>query len=278
MSWPLWFIINCRKKCKVFIDNFFIAGPCVLESDSLCMDIAFKAQEICKENGFEYFFKTSFDKANRTSIDSFRGPGLEKSLDTFSKLKKAGIKVCTDVHTPDQPSVLKDYVDIIQIPAFLCRQTDLIVESAKTNKIVNIKKAQFLSVDKIKYCIDKCKSMGNNKVMLTERGTNFGPNELVVDFRNITLLKQYGLPVIIDCTHSCQQITSGNITGGNREFAPLFAKTGVIFGTNGIFSEIHFEPDKALSDKANTISLETFNEIAKWWNEYRGKQKTNNIC
>ena len=262
----------------MFIDNFFIAGPCVLESDSLCMDIAFYAQDICRRYGFEYFFKTSFDKANRTSIDSFRGPGLEKSLETFQKLKKSGIKVCTDVHTPDQPALVKDYVDIIQIPAFLCRQTDLLIEAAKTNKIINIKKAQFLSVDKIKYCIDKCKSVGNNKIMLTERGTNFGPNELVVDFRNIHGLKQYGLPVIIDCTHSCQQIMSGNITGGNRDFAPLFAKAGVIFGVNGIFSEIHFEPEKALSDKANTISVETFNEIVKWWYEYKGKGQACNIC
>lgn len=262
----------------MFIDNFFIAGPCVLESDSLCMDIAFYAQDICRRYGFEYFFKTSFDKANRTSIDSFRGPGLEKSLETFQKLKKSGIKVCTDVHTPDQPALVKDYVDIIQIPAFLCRQTDLLIEAAKTNKIINIKKAQFLSVDKIKYCIDKCKSVGNNKIMLTERGTNFGPNELVVDFRNIHGLKQYGLPVIIDCTHSCQQIMSGNITGGNRDFAPLFAKTGVIFGVNGIFSEIHFEPEKALSDKANTISVETFNEIVKWWYEYKRKGQACNIC
>lgn len=254
--------------------DFFIAGPCVLESTSLCMDIALYAQELCDKYGFEYFFKTSFDKANRTSVDSFRGPGLEKSIETFIQLKNAGIKICTDVHTPDQPAKIKDYVDIIQIPAFLCRQTDLLIEAAKTQKIINIKKAQFLSANKMKYCIEKCQSVGNNNIMLTERGTSFGPNDLVVDFRNLSIMKKFGFPVVMDCTHSCQQITDNNFTEGNREFAPLFAKAALVFGVHGIFSEIHPNPDIALSDKQNTISLETFADIVEWRNDF----KNGNLC
>ena len=181
----------------------------------------------------------------------------------FSKVKNHTPYICTDVHTPEQPKQICDFVDVIQIPAFLCRQTDLLVESGKTGKIVNVKKAQFLAHKKMKYAVDKILSTGNSNILLTERGSMFGLNDMIVDFRGIYEMKKLGFPVVIDATHSCQSIGDGDTTDGNRELAPLYAKSGFIFGAQGVFLEVHPEPEKGLSDAPNMINYETFEKIVK---------------
>jgi len=246
---------------KLLKKPFVVAGPCAAESEELCLEIASYCKDICEKNGFTYIFKASFDKANRTSIKSYRGPGIDAGIEIFKKIKSKGNYICTDIHTPDQADMISEFVDIIQIPAFLARQTDLVVNVAKTGRIINIKKPQFISYDKIKFIIDKCTASGNDKIILTERGSVFGANDLVVDFRNIYEMRKYGYPVMIDSTHSCQKMTAGSTTSGNREYAPYFAKAGFIFGANGLFAEVHPDPEKGLSDSANMINFKMFEKL-----------------
>jgi len=245
-------------------NKFIIAGPCVLESKELCLEIAKYCKSVCDEYGFTYVFKASFDKANRTSINSFRGTGLKQSIDTFVEIKNYVDFITTDIHESYQAKEISPYVDILQIPAFLCRQTDLLIAAGETGKIVNIKKAQFLSADKMEYAIKKVQSTGNKNIMLTERGSMMGMNDLVVDFRNIQKLKQFGCPVVMDVTHACQtyEQTSG-VTGGSRIYGPLFAQCAKIFGADGTFAEVHPNPDEALSDSANTMNFTMFENMVK---------------
>ena len=245
-------------------NKFIIAGPCVLESKELCIDIAKYCKSVCDEYGFTYVFKASFDKANRTSLNSFRGPGLKKSLDTFSEIRNHVDFITTDIHEPNQAKQIAPYVDVIQIPAFLCRQTDLLIAAGETGKIVNIKKAQFLSADKMEHAIKKVYSTGNKSVLLTERGSMMGMNDLVVDFRNIYKLKQLGCPVVMDVTHACQTYKQANgVTGGNRIYGPLFAQCAKIFGADGTFAEVHPNPPAALSDAANTMDFNMFEDMVR---------------
>jgi len=254
--------MSCLKN-KLFNDreNFIIAGPCAAESLDLCIEVSQTLDQICKQNGFTYIFKASYDKANRTSINSYRGPGLEAGREIFKKVKEKIEFVCTDIHLPHHPEFLGDCVDIIQIPAFLCRQTDLVTAAAKSGKVINVKKAQFLSSEKMRFVIEKIKHFDNDSILLTERGSSMGPENLVVDFRNITKMREFGYPVVMDCTHACQQINSGSTTGGNREFAPLFAKSSFIFGATGIFAEVHPDPDRGLSDASNMINYDAFEKM-----------------
>ena len=249
---------------KIINKPFVIAGPCAAESLDLCTEISKTLRSICKSNGVEYVFKASFDKANRTSVDSYRGPGLQEGKRIFKEVKKHTEYICTDIHEPSQAKEISDYVDIIQIPAFLCRQTDLLVAAGETGKTVNIKKAQFLAHSKMKFAVDKVLSTGNKNIILTERGSMFGLNDMIVDFRGIKEMSNLGYPVVIDATHSCQTIGSGPTTSGKREYAPLYAKAGLIFGATGVFMEVHPEPEKGLSDSANMIDYETFEDIIKW--------------
>jgi len=207
------------------------------------------------------YIKASFDKANRTSIKSYRGPGLEKGIQIFKKVKKVTPYICTDVHLPEQCDKVSEVVDIIQIPAFLARQTDLLVAASKTQKILNIKKPQFVSHDKMKFILNKCIESGNKKVIFTERGSMYGSNDLVVDFRNIHEMKKLNIPIVIDSTHSCQKMLPGGTTAGNREYAPYFAKAGFIFGCTGVFAEVHPEPSQGLSDSSNMIDFEMFENM-----------------
>lgn len=240
---------------------FFIAGPCVMESYGLMDEIASELLSMTKEFGVEIIFKASFDKANRTSLRSFRGPGLEKGLGWMNDIKaKYNLKTTTDIHESRQAKPTGEVVDIIQIPAFLCRQTDLLTEAAKTGKIINIKKAQFLGAADMVYPLQKVKDNGNNQILLTERGTLFGPGNLVVDFRNIPKMKSHGVPVVMDCTHSVQQ-PGGETTGGNREFVAPLAMAARAFGADGYFFETHPTPDKALSDGANMIPLNSLKQL-----------------
>lgn len=240
-----------------------IAGPCVIESKQLCLQVAFKMKEICERLGLDYYFKASFDKANRTSIHSFRGPGLEKGIEILREIKEeAGVKVCTDIHEPWQAEIAAKVCDIIQIPAFLCRQTDLLIAAAKTNKIVNVKKAQFLAPWDMKNVVTKLEECGCNKIMLCERGTCFGYNNLVVDMTGIIEMKKYGYPVVFDATHSVQKPGGkGNATGGNREYVEFLAKAAICCGADHIFMEIHPDPDSALSDGPNMVRLDDAEEI-----------------
>lgn len=234
---------------------FFILGPCVMESLEIMEEIAESLVQIKKKLGIEIIFKSSFDKANRTSIESFRGPGLEKGMDWLLQIKKKyQLPVTTDIHESYQAKKVGEVVDIIQIPAFLCRQTDLVVEAAKTGKIVNIKKAQFLSAQDMKFPAEKVLAYDNKQIMLTERGNLMGYNNLVVDFRNIQELKKFGYPVVMDCTHSVQK-PGGMTTGGNREYVRFMALAAKVFGANGYFLEVHPNPDKGLSDAANMYQL-----------------------
>lgn len=243
---------------------FVIAGPCSAESEKLCLEVASFCKKVCDDVGFTYVFKASFDKANRTSINSYRGPGIEKGLQIFEKVKyELNIPICTDIHTIGQAQTISDVIDIIQIPAFLARQTDLIVDAAITGKIINIKKPQFISYDKMKYITEKCIDSGNDKILLTERGSMFGSNDLVVDFRNIFEMKKYDYPVVIDATHSCQKMKAGETTAGIREYAPYFAKAGFIFGATGLFAEVHPEPEKGLSDSDNMMDFKMFEGLIK---------------
>ena len=241
----------------------FIAGPCVIESAE-CLDIV--AQELVrinKKHGIDIIFKASFDKANRTSISSYRGPGLEKGLQMLADVKqKYGLRLLTDIHESHQAAPAAEVVDVLQIPAFLCRQTDLLVAAAKTGKTVNIKKAQFLSGLDMQFPVEKVRESGNDNIWLTERGNIYGYNNLVVDFRNIPDMKQFTPTVIMDCTHSVQRPgAAGGKTGGNREFVPSMALAAKAFGANGFFFETHPDPEKALSDGPNMLYLNELEEL-----------------
>lgn len=234
-----------------------IAGPCVIETEHLCLRIAAELRETCRKLGINYVFKASFDKANRTSARSFRGPGLEAGLEVLAKVRSEfGIPVLTDIHTEGQAAVVGEVVDILQIPAFLCRQTDLIEAAVATGQIVNVKKGQFLSPAEMAQVVDKARSAGGKKILVTERGSSFGYNNLVADMRSIPIMKRLGCPVIFDATHSVQLPGGGgDRSSGQREFAPVLARAALAAGASGIFIETHPRPDRALSDGPNMIPL-----------------------
>lgn len=239
------------------MDFFVIAGPCVIESENLVLGVAEKLKEIEKKLGIRIVFKSSFDKANRTSIDSFRGPGIQEGLDILKKVKDIyGFDICTDIHETWQAERVAEVADIIQIPAFLCRQTDLIIAAAKTNKTVNVKKGQFLAPWDMKNIVEKIEAIGNKNIMLTERGTCFGYNNLVVDMTGLVELKKFGYPVVFDATHSVQKPGGGKTTSGNREYVEPLAKAAVAVGADILFFETHPDPDHALSDGPNMVTLE----------------------
>jgi len=242
-----------------------IAGPCVIESQECLNEVAEELVRLNKKYDLDIIFKSSFDKANRTSIKSFRGPGLKKGLTMLNDVReKYGLKLLTDIHESYQASPVGEVVDAIQIPAFLCRQTDLLVAAAKTGKIVNIKKAQFLSGEDMQYPVQKVRESGNDKVWLTERGNMYGYNNLAVDFRNIADMKKFTSTVIMDCTHSVQRPgAAGGKTGGNREFVPAMALAAKAFGATGYFFEVHPDPDIALSDGPNMLALKDFEAVVK---------------
>lgn len=243
----------------------FIAGPCVIESAELLANVATTISDINKRLGTDIIFKASFDKANRTSIHSFRGPGLEKGLQMLADIKQQfGLKILTDIHESYQAEAVGQVVDVIQIPAFLCRQTDLLVSAAKTGCVVNIKKAQFLSGKDMVYPVEKAREAGAKDVWLTERGNMYGYNNLVVDFRNISDMLEITPRVVMDCTHSVQRPGSGNgTTGGDRRFIPSMALAAKAFGANGYFFEVHPDPDHALSDGPNMLQSNKLEELIK---------------
>ena len=241
----------------------FIAGPCVIESQELLNTVAEELVRINSKLGTDIIFKASFDKANRTSIHSFRGPGLEKGLQMLADIKsKYGLRVLTDIHEGYQAAPAGEVCDVLQIPAFLCRQTDLLVAAAKTGKIINIKKAQFLSGLDMKYPVEKALEAGAKEVWLTERGNMFGYNNLVVDFRNIPDMLTITPRVVMDCTHSVQRPgAGGGKTSGDRRFVPNMALAAKAFGANGYFFEVHPDPDHALSDGPNMLYLDKLEEL-----------------
>ena len=234
-----------------------IAGPCVIESEDLCLSVASALKQTCRRLGVVYVFKASYDKANRTSAKSFRGPGLEKGLATLARVRQAvGVPVLTDVHTEAHVEPAAQVADILQIPAFLCRQTDLIAAAVRTGKIVNLKKGQFLSPQEMGQVAAKARSAGGRKLLLTERGTTFGYNNLVADMRSIPILRGFGCPVVFDATHSVQLPGGGgDRSAGQRELAPVLARCALAAGANGIFIETHPDPDRALSDGPNMVPL-----------------------
>ncbi len=234
-----------------------IAGPCVIESEEMVMSIAAEMKKMTEELGIPYTFKASFDKANRTSIKSFRGPGIEKGLEILQKVKDTyGLSICTDIHEAWQAEPAAKVADILQIPAFLCRQTDLLVAAAKTGKCINIKKAQFLAAWDMKNCVDKVIEAGNDNVMLCERGTSFGYNTLVVDMTGMRVMKEFGVPVIFDATHSVQKPGgNGTASGGNRQYVEYLAKAALAVGADGLFMETHPDPDRGKSDGPNMVPL-----------------------
>lgn len=234
-----------------------IAGPCVIENEDITFYTAEKLKEICSTVGLPFIFKSSYDKANRTSLSSYRGPGIDRGLKILSDIKaKFDIPVISDVHSIDEVKPASEVLDVMQIPAFLCRQTDLILEASKTGKPVNIKKGQFLAPWDVKNIIDKFVSTDNKNLFITERGTSFGYNNLVVDFRAFPIMRSFGCPVIFDVTHSLQLPGGqGSSSGGQREFAEPFARAAVAVGIDGLFMEVHPEPDKALCDGPNMIEL-----------------------
>lgn len=243
----------------------FIAGPCVIESAELLDTVAQELVRINDKLGTDIIFKASFDKANRTSIHSFRGPGMDKGLQMLADIKsKYGLRLLTDIHESYQAAPVGEVVDVIQIPAFLCRQTDLLVAAAKTGKTVNIKKAQFLSGNDMRYPVEKAREAGAKDVWLTERGNMFGYNNLIVDFRNIPDMLQIVPTVVMDCTHSVQRPGgAGGKTGGDRQFVPAMALAAKAFGANGWFFEVHPDPDKGLSDAANMLPLNKLEKIVE---------------
>lgn len=252
---------------EVIIDNkvkigganslFLIGGPCVIESQDHALFIAKEIKKICRDLQVSFIFKASYDKANRSSISSYRGPGLDKGLEILSFIKKElDVPVLSDVHEISQVEKAAQVLDVIQIPAFLCRQTDLIVEAARTRKPLNLKKGQFLSPYEMKNQLDKALSQGNEKIIITERGTSFGYNNLIFDIRSIPIMNKWGFPVVIDASHSTQRPgEEGSFSGGEAEFIPYIAKAGVAVGADGVFIEIHDNPSQALSDKYNSLII-----------------------
>jgi 2-dehydro-3-deoxyphosphooctonate aldolase (KDO 8-P synthase) len=252
-------------KVKIGLDVplFVMAGPCVIESKKDCLNIAGRLCEIGHRTNTGIIFKASFDKANRSSMNSFRGPGLQKGLDILAEVRhQTNLPVMTDVHEASQAALAGEVVDCLQIPAFLCRQTDLLFACAQTGKPVNVKKGQFLSPGEMKNVVDKIRACKNHKIMLTERGTFFGYNRLVNDMTSIDTMKKLGCPVIFDATHSTQQPGGlGNSSAGQREMAPILAKAAIAAGANGLFIEVHTEPEKAKSDAACIMPINWLEEL-----------------
>ena len=245
-------------------NNFFlIAGPCVVESEELVFQVAEKVAAIGKKLQIPYIFKSSYRKANRTSASSFTGLGDEEALKILNKVgKQFSLPVVSDIHAHEEAAMAAKYIDVLQIPAFLCRQTDLLVAAAETGKIINVKKGQFVNGESMKFAVEKIEKAGNNKVMLTERGNTFGYNDLVVDYRNIPIMKNHGVPVIMDCTHSLQQPNqSSGVTGGNPEMIETIAKAAIAVGADGLFIETHPNPAVAKSDGANMLRLDLLEDI-----------------
>ncbi len=244
--------------------NFFlIAGPCVVESEQLVMEVAEKVFSICKNLGIPYIFKASYRKANRTSASSFTGIGDETALALVQKAGSAfHLPTTSDIHAHDEAAPAAKYVDVLQIPAFLCRQTDLLQAAAATGKIVNVKKGQFLNGESMKFAVEKIRNAGNEKIMLTERGTTFGYQDLVVDYRNIVAMKKFNVPVVMDCTHSLQQPNqSSGVTGGNPALIATIARAAIATGADGLFIETHPDPSRALSDGANMLKLDLLEDL-----------------
>lgn len=237
---------------------FLIAGPCVVESEALCFEVAGQVSQICDRLGIPYIFKASYRKANRSRLDSFTGIGDEQALGILQKVgRHFDLPVTTDIHTDDEAALAAAYVDILQIPAFLCRQTSLLQAAAVTGKVVNIKKGQFVSPEAMQFAVDKVRQSGNQQVMLTERGTTFGYQDLIVDFRGIPVMQSFGVPVVLDCTHSLQQPNqSSGVTGGRPALIETIARAGVAVGVNGLFIETHPKPAEAKSDGANMLPLD----------------------
>ena len=240
-----------------------LAGPCAIESQEVLDETADYLKQVTKELGINYVFKSSFDKANRSSITSYRGPGMEKGLEMLATVKsKYDLPIVTDIHTPDQAEPVAKVADILQIPAFLCRQTDLLVAAAKTGKIVNIKKGQFLAPAQMASLVKKVEDSGNTDIMLTDRGSSFGYNNLIVDFRGIPIMQEFGYPVVFDATHSVQLPgANGTSSGGDRRFVPTLAKSAMAAGANVLFFEVHPNPDKALCDGANMLALKDVKDV-----------------
>src|SRR6476659_7619662 len=245
-------------------NNFFlIAGPCIVESEELLTQVADKVSSVCKRLGIPYIFKSSYRKANRTSASSFTGIGDETGLSLLKKIRdKYKLPVTSDIHAHEEAAIAAEYIDVLQIPAFLCRQTDLLVAAAETGKIVNIKKGQFVSGPSMKFAVEKINKAGNDKVMLTERGTTFGYQDLVVDYRNIPWMQAHDVPVVMDCTHSLQQPnqTTG-VTGGNPQLIGTIAKAAIAAGAEGLFIETHPNPSVAKSDGANMLRLDLLEDL-----------------
>lgn len=240
------------------IDKFtLIAGPCVVEAADMCLQIAERVRGMCEKRGVDYIFKASYDKANRTSGGSFRGRGVDEGLQTLARVRKEiGVRVLTDIHESTQAAVAAEVVDVLQIPAFLCRQTDLLLAAAKTGKAVNIKKGQFAAPEDMKHAVKKVRDGGGTKIALTERGASFGYHNLVVDMRGLVIMREFA-PVIFDATHSVQRPSSGDgVTGGDRKFAPVLARAAAAVGIDGLFCEVHPNPEQALSDGPNSMTFE----------------------
>ena len=261
---------NHKVKCSNFeIANnkpfTLIAGPCQLESEEHAIKISAELKKITSEIGINLIYKTSFDKANRTSLKGKRGLGLEKSLPIFDKIRKdIGVPVLTDVHTSEQCSIVSNYVDVLQIPAFLCRQTDLLIAAAKTGKIINVKKGQFLAPWDMANVIKKIEDSGNKNILITERGASFGYNTLVSDMRSLPIMSRFGFPIVFDATHSVQQPGGmGEKSGGQREFVPYLARAAIAVGVGAIFIETHEDPDNAPSDGPNMVPLNEVKVLLK---------------
>ena len=255
----IWKLLNSTKRL------FLFSGPCVIESEALCLKIARSLKRSCDALGVTYVFKASYDKANRTSGNSRRGPGIQDGLKILASVReKVVVPILTDIHTEEQATKAGEIVDILQVPAFLCRQTDIVVAAAKTGKIVNLKKGQFLSPPEMGQVVSKVSGIGNKKIVLTERGTSFGYNNLVADMRSIPIMKSLGYPVVFDATHSVQLPGGGgDRSSGQGEFAPVLAKSALAAGANGLFIETHPEPAKSPSDGPNMIPLGQMNRTLK---------------
>ena len=240
-----------------------LAGPCAIESLDVMRKTAEGLKKVCENLGINYVFKSSYDKANRSSINSYRGLGMEKGLELLAQIKKEfDLPIVTDIHTPDQAAIVAEVADILQIPAFLCRQTDLLVAAAKTGRMINIKKGQFLAPQQMKSLVKKVEDSGNNQIMLTDRGVTFGYNNLVSDFRAIPIMKEFGYPVVFDATHSVQMPGSnGDSTGGDRRFVPVLANCAMSAGADVLFFEVHPDPDNALCDGPNMLYLKDAEKV-----------------
>lgn len=247
-------------------DNFFLlAGPCVIEGREMALDIAAQVLPVCQELGIPYVFKGSYRKANRSRLDSFTGIGDREALEILREVGQTyGIPTVTDIHTPDEAALAAEYVDILQIPAFLCRQTDLLVAAANTGKVVNVKKGQFLSPESMRYAVEKIQACDNPAVMVTERGTTFGYGDLVVDYRGIPTMRKFGVPVVMDITHSLQQPNQSNgVTGGRPDLIETIARAAIATGADGLFIETHRTPATAKSDGANMLQLDLLPDLLR---------------